>query len=90
MGTSLHSADFATGLANFIGGMTGCVLIGLAVYFTYRFAHRLLKPLGETGIIVFLRMSAFILLCLGVQIMWTGASALIADVLRGAAQAGGA
>ncbi|MBQ5460072.1 MAG: hypothetical protein IIT59_06140, partial [Rhodocyclaceae bacterium] len=76
LGTSLHSAELATGLANFAGGMTGCVLIGLAVYLTYRFAHRLLEPLGETGIIVFLRMSAFILLCLGVQIMWTGASAL--------------
>ena len=90
VGTSLYSADLPTGLANFAGGMTGCVLIGLAVYFTYRFAHRLLAPLGEAGIIVFLRMSAFILLCLGVQIMWTGASALIADVLRGAVQAGGA
>ena len=82
VGTSLHSAELATGLANFAGGMTGCVLIGLAVYLTYRFAHRLLEPLGETGIIVFLRMSAFILLCLGVQIMWTGASALLGEVLR--------
>ena len=87
VGTSLHSADFATGLANFAGGMTGCVLIGLAVYFTYRFAHRLLAPLGEAGIIVFLRMSAFILLCLGVQIMWTGASALLTGVLREALKA---
>ena len=90
VGTSLHSAELATGLANFAGGMAGCVLIGLAVYFTYRFAHRLLAPLGETGIIVFLRMSAFILLCLGVQIMWNGASALLAEVLQGALKAGGA
>lgn len=90
VGTSLHSADLPTGLANFAGGMVGCVLIGLAVYLTYRFAQRLLAPLGEAGIIVFLRMSAFILLCLGVQIMWTGASALLGEVLQGALKAGGA
>ena len=36
------------------------------------------------------RAEQLILLCLGVQIMWTGASALIADVLRRAVQAGGA
>ena len=46
--------------------------------------------LGEAGIIVFLRMSAFILLCLGVQIMWTGASALLGEVLRGAMAGAGA
>ena len=41
----------------------------------------LLRPLGETGTIVFLRLSAFILLCVGVQIIWDGLAGLI-DTLR--------
>jgi multiple antibiotic resistance protein len=33
--------------------------------------------IGETGMTVLLRLSAFILLCIGVQIVWNGASALL-------------
>jgi len=40
----------------------------------------MLRVLGETGTNVFMRLSAFILLCIGVQIFWTGASALLATV----------
>ena len=36
-----------------------------------------LRPLGEVGLIVFLRLTAFILLCVGVQIFWDGASELL-------------
>ena len=44
---------------------------------TYRYAGRLLRPLGEVGQIVFLRLMAFMLLCVGVQIVWDGASTLL-------------
>jgi multiple antibiotic resistance protein len=36
------------------------------------------QPLGETGAEVFQRLSSFILLCVGVSIMWGG----IADLVR--------
>ena len=68
-------------LARFSGGVIGAVLVGVAVYLVYHFARRLLRPLGETGTIVFLRLSAFILLCVGVQIIWDGLAGLI-DTLR--------
>jgi multiple antibiotic resistance protein len=32
--------------------------------------------------VVFLRLAAFILLCLGVQIVWDGASELLSSVLQ--------
>jgi multiple antibiotic resistance protein len=32
--------------------------------------------IGASGINVFTRMSAFILLCIGIQIIWAGISAL--------------
>jgi multiple antibiotic resistance protein len=47
------------------------------LFIALRFATQLLKPLGETGTTVFLRLSAFILLCLGVQIVWDGLSELL-------------
>ncbi|MDO5288780.1 MAG: MarC family protein [Pseudomonadota bacterium] len=85
VGATFHHPRLALSLAQASGGMVAAVAIGLAVYFTYRFARRLLQPLGETGIIVFLRMSAFILLCVGVQIVWDGASELLTGVLQKAA-----
>jgi multiple antibiotic resistance protein len=33
--------------------------------------------MGETGMTVLIRLSAFILFCIGVQIVWNGASALL-------------
>ena len=77
VGAALHSPRVAESLANFAGGLAATVLIGLSVFLTFRYAGRLLRPLGEVGLVVFLRLSAFILLCLGVQIVWNGAQELL-------------
>ena len=47
-------------------------IISLTVYLSYRFAEKVLGFLGHAGTDVVLRLSAFILLCLGVQIVWRG------------------
>ena len=39
------------------------------------------RLIGEAGTAVFLRLTAFILLCLGVQIVWDGVSELLLEVL---------
>jgi multiple antibiotic resistance protein len=52
--------------------LTGIAIIALAVYLSYRFASKVIGALGETGTNVFLRLSAFILLCVGVAIIWSG------------------
>ena len=77
VGASLHSRRVTEALANFAGGLAATVVIGLMVMLTYRYAGRLLRPLGEVGQIVFLRLMAFMLLCVGVQIVWDGASTLL-------------
>jgi multiple antibiotic resistance protein len=46
------------------------------VYLCYRFAERIVAVLGERGSDVLVRLSAFILLCIGIQILWNGISAL--------------
>jgi multiple antibiotic resistance protein len=78
VGASLHEgSNLPVSLASFSGGLAATALTGLLVTLTYRYAGRLLRPLGEVGLVVFLRLSAFILLCVGVQIMWTGVTELV-------------
>ncbi|MFY3386793.1 MarC family protein [Paracidovorax sp. MALMAid1276] len=77
IGVTLHEDQLAPSLARIAGGFGGLVVIGCVLFVAFRYATQLLKPLGETGTTVFLRLSAFILLCLGVQIVWDGISELV-------------
>jgi len=66
-----------------IGGMLlGSVVIAVSIYLSYRFAERLGRTLGDSAMNVVIRMSSFILLCIGVQIMWNGVSTLLRTVVR--------
>ncbi len=56
----------------------GVLAVSVVIYLCYRNADRVLRRLGRTGASVVLRLSAFILLCIGVQIIWNGAAQLIA------------
>ena len=59
-----------------IGGLVGVAIVALSIYLSYRYAEPILRRLGHSGINVFLRLSAFILLCLGVQILLNGYHAI--------------
>jgi len=58
------------------------ILVAAAVLVAYRYADRVSRMIGETGMNVLLRLTAFILLCIGVQIVWNGASALLGTLAR--------
>jgi multiple antibiotic resistance protein len=62
-----------------LGGsaIAGIVALSLTVYVCYRSAKRTIALLGENGVNVVVRLSAFILLCIGIQILWTGYSGLV-------------
>ncbi len=60
-----------------IGALVGSVLIAASIFLCYSFADRLAKALGATGMSVIMRLSSFLLLCIGVQILWNGVSALL-------------
>jgi multiple antibiotic resistance protein len=62
------------------GAVAGTIAISLTVYFCYRFAQRLVSLLGPHGTQAVVRLSAFILLCIGIQILWSGWSDLAASV----------
>ena len=55
----------------------GAAIVALSIYLCFRYSYQLIARLGTTGTLVFLRLSAFILLCIGVQILWNGLSALL-------------
>jgi multiple antibiotic resistance protein len=66
-----------------IGGMLlGSLLIAASIYLSYRFAERLGRTLGDAAMNVIIRLSSFILVCIGVQILWNGLSALLKTVVR--------
>lgn len=77
VGVALHDVQLPLSLARFGGGVLALLLIGVVMFLAHRYASLLLKPLGETGTTVFLRLTAFILLCLGVQIVWDGVAELV-------------
>jgi multiple antibiotic resistance protein len=56
-------------------------LIALSVYLCYAFADRLARVLGAKGMSVLQRLSSFLLVCIGVQIFWNGASSLLKSLL---------
>jgi multiple antibiotic resistance protein len=65
-----------------VGVFLAVVVISVLVYLCYAYAStitRVIPPSTAHGI---LRVVAFILLCIGVQIAWNGFAALIAIVLR--------
>jgi len=62
-----------------LGGaaIAGLFAIAATIFLCYRFADRMVAMLGPGGINVLVRLSAFILLCIGIQIVWSGYSALM-------------
>lgn len=82
VGASLAHPSWSMSAVHTAGSVIGLAVVAAVVLLCYRYAEKLLRPLGETGTVVFLRLSAFILLCLGIQIMWDGAEALLSGVLR--------
>ena len=60
-----------------LSASVGAGLIALTVYLCYGYADRLAAAVGPSGMNVILRLSSFLLVCIGVQILWNGASALV-------------
>ena len=69
--------------STFVGilvAVIGSALIALSIFLCYGFAERLAMLLGPTGMSVILRLSSFLLVCIGVQILLNGASALLGSL----------
>jgi multiple antibiotic resistance protein len=64
------------------GLMIAILILCLAVYFCYAHAHRIARRISPNTVHGILRVTAFILLCIGVQIAWNGLVPLLASVVH--------
>lgn len=65
---------------NALGALAGVLAIAVTIYVAYRFAENLARLLGASGLEVVVRLSAFILMCIGIEFVWNGYTALIATL----------
>jgi multiple antibiotic resistance protein len=74
------------GLTETTAGHAGIVLatavLCTAVYFCYAYAPKLIKAISPSTVHGILRVIAFILMCIGVQIAWNGISMLAATLAK--------
>ena len=80
-----HPAGTAPGWPLVASALAGAFAIAVTIYLSYRFAESIARVLGEAAMNVVIRLSSFILLCIGVQIAWNGLSTLLRTVLDKAA-----
>ena len=59
-------------LAGAVVAAVGAALVSLVLYFVFKNSAAVLDRLGAVGMLVMMRLMAFILLCIGIQIMWNG------------------
>jgi multiple antibiotic resistance protein len=82
---SAHASVKATVLQDIIAhvGISLAILaLSLTVYLSYRYAPKITKRISPQTAHGILRIVAFVLLCIGVQITWNGVQALMKTVLK--------
>lgn len=63
-----------------VAAAIGSAVVAASIYLCYAFADRLAVVIGPTGMNVILRLTSFLLVCIGVQILWNGASKLLSSL----------
>ncbi|MDK6203405.1 antibiotic resistance protein [Oligella sp. HMSC05A10] len=81
VGASLKGSSGSTEQVFAVFGIIlGCFTIGFLLYMANRFAVRIMTKMGQTGMAVVMRLVAFLLICIGIQIMWNGLFQLIVSI----------
>lgn len=74
--------DIANEFSAIVGALLGICAVTLSIYVAYREASRIQRVFGENGTNVLMRLFAFILLAIGIQIMWGGINELLLEVIK--------
>jgi multiple antibiotic resistance protein len=74
----VNAFNFADIALHGVGAALGLIAIGASIYIAYRFSGNLTRFLGASGVEVLVRLSAFILMCIGIEFLWSGYLALTA------------
>jgi len=63
-----------------LAALIAMAAVAISILLCYGLAHQLARVIGKTGMIVIVRLSSFLLVCIGVQITWNGISALVSSL----------
>jgi len=74
-----HAHTLDRMLVQVLAAVIGAFLVALAILLTYRYADEFAARIGHKGMIIVLRLSAFIVLSIGVQICWNGVKAMLKE-----------
>ncbi len=85
LGASRPSGFHAPLLEFFVETLAAVALLALLVYVCYRNSARLAHLVGPTGTSIVVRLSAFLLFCIGIQVLWNGAAELLGTLPLGTA-----
>jgi len=75
-----HAHTFKHVVIQFLAAVIGTGIIALSILLTYRYAQRVGGRIGHTGMVVVVRLTAFIMVCIGVGIVWNGIKTLLAEI----------
>jgi multiple antibiotic resistance protein len=67
-------------VAHVTGVLLALTILGLSIYLCMRFAGHIERLLGIVGTRVAMRLFAFVLFCIGLQMLWSGAAQLLDSV----------
>jgi len=87
LGSNTHAETHLQLIASALFATIGIVLIGITIFLCYRYADGLQRLLGPTGTSIVIRLSAFILVCIGIQIMFNGANQFYVEMVHNAGMA---
>jgi multiple antibiotic resistance protein len=73
-------SDSAEDFRFVVASLLAAFVMAAAIYGCFAYSDRVERLLGRGGTDITVRLSAFILFCLGIQIIWTGASDLLRSV----------
>jgi multiple antibiotic resistance protein len=76
-------------VVDFLGVLTGIIVVALIAYLVLRASARLNRLLGPTGVIAMTHLMGFLMICIGVQFMINGLGSVMQDpsIWSGLAQA---
>jgi multiple antibiotic resistance protein len=78
----ISSKVISKDILSHVGVFLAVVALSVLVYFCYAYAPKITKVIPPSTAHGIMRVVAFILLCIGVQIAWNGLAVLLAGVIR--------
>ena len=75
-----NTHTYGVHISIFLAGLLAMGVIAASIFLCYRSADWLCQILGQTGTSIVIRLSSFLLLCIGVQIIWNGVEALLGSL----------